>query len=370
MEALQIIVAIFILALASSLTFASDPSPLQYFCVAINDPKGSGLHIRKNTSNIFGSTVTPVNVAQMPGLHTLGISMVRIDYAPNGGLNPPHTHPRASEILVVLEGTLHVGFITSNPDNRLIFKVLYPGDVFVFPVGLIHFQYNIGNTYAVAFAGLSSENPGVITIANAVFGSNPSINADILAKAFNLDRKMFLNLLPSNSEQPAKLTYIIMKGIRSILIAFGLFAFACSSASAYDPSPLQDFCVAIKDINNSGTHSRLLFVNGKFCKDPKLAVAEDFFFSGPNRPVNTSNPVGSNVTMINVDQIPGHNTLGISLVRIDYAPYGVNPPPFYIGKTAAVTFAGLSSQNAGVITIANSVFGSNRPINPDVLAKA
>ncbi|PPD78862.1 hypothetical protein GOBAR_DD24200 [Gossypium barbadense] len=154
----------------------------------------SGLHIRKNTSNTFGSTVTPLNVAQMPGLHTLGISMVRIDYAPNGGLNPPHTHPRASEILFVLEGTLHVGFVTSNPDNRLISKVLYPGDVFVFPVGLIHFQYNIGNTYAVAFAGLSSENPGVITIANAVFGSNPSINADILAKAFSLDRKMVKNL--------------------------------------------------------------------------------------------------------------------------------------------------------------------------------
>ncbi|XP_040940747.1 germin-like protein subfamily 1 member 7 [Gossypium hirsutum] len=124
----------------------------------------SSLHIRKNTSNTFGSTVTPVNVAQMPGLHTLGISMVRIDYAPNGGLNPPHTHPRASKILVVLEGTLHIGF------------------------------YNIGNTYAITFAGLSSENPGLITIANAVFGSNPSINADILAKAFNLDRKMVKNL--------------------------------------------------------------------------------------------------------------------------------------------------------------------------------
>ncbi|TYI47802.1 hypothetical protein E1A91_D13G199400v1, partial [Gossypium mustelinum] len=164
------------------------------FLAKADDFYFSGLHIHKNTSNTFGSTVTPVNVAQMPGLHTLGISMVRIDYAPNGGLNPPHTHPRASEVLVVLEGTLHVGFVTSNPDNRLISKVLYPGDVFVFPVGLIHFKYNIGNTYAVAFAGLSSENPGVITIANAVFGSNPSINADILAKAFNLERKMVKNL--------------------------------------------------------------------------------------------------------------------------------------------------------------------------------
>ncbi|TYI47817.1 hypothetical protein E1A91_D13G200500v1 [Gossypium mustelinum] len=191
MEALQIFVAIFILALASPLTFASDPSPLQDFCVAINDPKGS---VFVNGKFCKDAKLAKADDFYFSGLHTLGISMVRIDYAPNGGLNPPHTHPRASEILVVLEGTLHVGFVTSNPDNRLISKVLYPGDVFVFPVGLIHFQYNIGNTYAVAFAGLSSENPGVITIANAVFGSNPSINADIFAKAFNLDRKMVKNL--------------------------------------------------------------------------------------------------------------------------------------------------------------------------------
>ncbi|KAK8542940.1 hypothetical protein V6N13_136511 [Hibiscus sabdariffa] len=214
MEGLEFILAIFILATASSFAFASDPSPLQDFCVA--DPmasvsingnvcKGaklataedfsfSGLHIRKNTSNAVGSAVTPVNVAQIPGLQTLGISMARVDYAPNGGLNPPHTHPRASEILVVVEGTLRVGFVTSNPDNRLITKVLFPGDVFVFPEGLIHFQYNIGNTSAVAFAGLNSQNPGVITVANAVFGSNPSISANILAKAFKLDGKLVGNL--------------------------------------------------------------------------------------------------------------------------------------------------------------------------------
>ncbi|KAB2058794.1 hypothetical protein ES319_A11G258100v1 [Gossypium barbadense] len=120
----------------------------------------------------------------------LGISLVQIDYAPYGGLNPPHTHPRTTEILVVLEGTLYVGFVTSNTDNRLITKVLNPGDVFVFPVGLIHFQFNIGNTKAVAFAGLSSQNPGVITIANAVFGSNPPINPDVLTKAFQLDKNI------------------------------------------------------------------------------------------------------------------------------------------------------------------------------------
>ncbi|KAI9186982.1 hypothetical protein LWI28_023040 [Acer negundo] len=216
MKAVHFLVASVFLALASSLASASDPSPLQDFCVAINDTKNvvfvngkfckdpklatpndfffSGLNNPRNTENQVGSTVTPVNVAQIPGLNTLGISLARIDFAPYGGLNPPHTHPRATEILVVQEGTLYVGFVISNPENKLFTKVLNQGDVFVFPVGLIHFQFNIGKTEAVAIAALSSQNPGVITIANAVFGSNPAINPDVLSKAFQLDQNVVKSL--------------------------------------------------------------------------------------------------------------------------------------------------------------------------------
>ncbi|KAG8649823.1 germin-like protein subfamily 1 member 13 [Manihot esculenta] len=201
------------LAFALALSFASafDPSPLQDFCVAIPEPKNAvfvngkfcknpnltvaddffawGLNIPGDTDqNRVRSNVTLLNVDRIPGLNTLGISLARLDFAPNGGLNPPHIHPRATEILVVVEGTLYVGFVTSNP-NRLIAKVLYPGDVFVFPIGLIHFQFNIAKTNAVAFAGLSSQNPGVITIADAIFGPDPPINPDVLAKAFQLDKK-------------------------------------------------------------------------------------------------------------------------------------------------------------------------------------
>nr|GEZ67247.1 putative germin-like protein 2-1 [Tanacetum cinerariifolium] len=159
------------------LALASDPSPLQDFCVAdlnsevlvngvvCKDPKDvkaedflfRGLQRMGNTSNAVGSNVTAVTVNQLAGLNTFGISMARIDFAP-WGLNAPHTHPRATEILTVIEGTLLVVFVTSNTENRLITKVLQKG--------------------------LSSQNPGVITIANAVFGSNPDISPDILAKAF------------------------------------------------------------------------------------------------------------------------------------------------------------------------------------------
>nr|XP_043627575.1 putative germin-like protein 2-1 isoform X2 [Erigeron canadensis] len=195
--------------LKSSLALASDPSPLQDFCVADPDSKVlvngvvckdpqrvkaddflfRGLQRMGNTSNDVGSNVTAVTVAELPGLNTLGISLARIDFAP-WGINPPHTHPRATEILTVIEGSLLVGFVTSNPENRLFTKVLQKGDVFVFPQGLIHFQKNVGNGYSLAIAGLSSQNPGVITIANAVFGSNPDITGDILAKAFQVDEKI------------------------------------------------------------------------------------------------------------------------------------------------------------------------------------
>ncbi|OWM71642.1 hypothetical protein CDL15_Pgr005830 [Punica granatum] len=143
-----------------------------------------------DTNNKLGSKVTPVTVDQIPGLNTLGISAARIDFAPYG-LNPPHTHPRGTEFLIVVEGELYVGFVLSNQlGNRLITKVLKPGDVFVFPIGMIHFQLNVGKINAVAFAGLSSQNPGVITIANAVFGAKPPINPDVLIKAFQVDKKV------------------------------------------------------------------------------------------------------------------------------------------------------------------------------------
>ena len=58
----------------------------------------------------------------------------------------------------------------------------------MFPQGSVHFQFNYGTKSAVALAALSSMNPGVITIGNAVFGSKPAISGDILAKAFQVDK--------------------------------------------------------------------------------------------------------------------------------------------------------------------------------------
>ncbi|KAK8952400.1 putative germin-like protein 2-1 [Platanthera zijinensis] len=204
-----ILLLLALIALSTSpATFAADPNQLQDFCVAdnksnifvngfvcknpqlvtVNDFLFRGLNQPGNTANQLGSKVTPVFVQQLPGLNTLGVAAARIDFAA-GGLNPPHTHPRATELLVVIKGTLYVGFVTSNPDNKLFTKVLYEGDAFVFPQGLIHFQFNIGKTYAVALVSFGSQNPGLIVIANAVFGAKPPISPYVLEKAFQLDEK-------------------------------------------------------------------------------------------------------------------------------------------------------------------------------------
>ncbi|PKA52254.1 Putative germin-like protein 2-1 [Apostasia shenzhenica] len=203
----QVLRLLALLAFAASTAMATDPTQLQDFCVTDtkskvfvngfvcknpndvteNDFFFSGLNITGNTANQLGSKITSVNALNLPGLNTLGISLIRIDFAA-GGFNPPHTHPRATEILVVLEGTLAVGFVTSDPDNKLFAKVLNPGDVFVFPQGLVHFQINIGMGNAVAFAGFSSQRPRAIIVANAVFGSKAPISDDVLMKAFQLDK--------------------------------------------------------------------------------------------------------------------------------------------------------------------------------------
>ena len=70
--------------------------------VEADDFSFSGLDIAGNTKNRLGSKVTLLNADQIAGLNTLGVSMARVDLEIHG-LNPPHTHPRASEIFTLLE---------------------------------------------------------------------------------------------------------------------------------------------------------------------------------------------------------------------------------------------------------------------------
>jgi quercetin dioxygenase-like cupin family protein len=203
----RVTVALFVLqlALVPMMAIASDADPEQDFCVAdipnnptfvnglvCKDPalvKGSDfmstlLATPGNTNNPLGSFVTPAAAGQFPGINTLGISMARLDFA-KGGLVAPHTHPRATEIIFVVEGSLFVGFVSTN--GTLFPTTLHKGDVFVFPRGLLHFELNVCDGTATAIAALNSQNPGTQIQAVALF--NSGISEVVLEKAFGLGEK-------------------------------------------------------------------------------------------------------------------------------------------------------------------------------------
>uniref|UniRef100_A0A0E0D572 Cupin type-1 domain-containing protein n=1 Tax=Oryza meridionalis TaxID=40149 RepID=A0A0E0D572_9ORYZ len=351
-----------LIVLVATQAMASDPSPLQDFCVAdknspvrvngfpckdAKDVSVDDFFLAANldkpmdtTKSKAGSNVTLINVMKLAGLNTLGISMARIDYAPKGQ-NPPHTHPRATEILTVIEGSLYVGFVTSNQangENKLFTKTLNKGDVFVFPEGLIHFQFNPSyDKPAAAIVALSSQNPGAITIANAVFGSNPPISDDVLAKAFQVDKKALKIVYFIYTRSIDQYFYTRKSSINlsmassNYFLLTALIALVGTQTMASDPSPLQDFCVADR-------HSPVR-VNGFPCKDAKDVNVDDFFLAANlDKPMDTTkSKAGSNVTLINVIKLAGLNTLGISMTRIDYAPKGQNPPHTHPRATEILT---------------------------------
>ncbi|KAL0383761.1 UNVERIFIED_CONTAM: putative germin-like protein 2-2 [Sesamum calycinum] len=105
-------------------------------------------------------------------------------------VRPTSLPPRATEILTVLQGSLEVGFITSYPDNKHLSKVLNQGDAFVVPVGLLHYQRNVGKGNTVVLAAVNSQNAGINVVPKGIFGAKPAINSDYLARAFLLNKNI------------------------------------------------------------------------------------------------------------------------------------------------------------------------------------
>ncbi|CAM6110445.1 unnamed protein product [Calypogeia fissa] len=96
-----------------------------------------------------------------------GITFVQFKMKPCGE-NLPHTHPRAIEIVTLVSGgPLQVGVVSTEPEAH--FYILHPGDVMVFPRGLLHFKLNVSGEEAFYISALNSQNPGVLTAQQAYF---------------------------------------------------------------------------------------------------------------------------------------------------------------------------------------------------------
>jgi len=129
----------------------------------------SGVGTTKNA----GGNMTAANVANFPALFANGIAMTIGQMEPCG-MNTPHTHPRATEILYLVSGEMEAGFIGEN-GARFVYNVLTKGQGTLFPHGSIHYQINTGCDPVLFVAALNDEDPGTSQIAQRFFGLPPDV---------------------------------------------------------------------------------------------------------------------------------------------------------------------------------------------------
>ncbi|KAL2636024.1 hypothetical protein R1flu_007503 [Riccia fluitans] len=123
-----------------------------------------------------------VTQLEFPALAGLGVGVTLLEYRPMT-LNPPHTHPRGTELLYVLSGSLDVGVVDTS--NKLYASTISKGDLFVFPQGLVHFQINKSSKKpARAISAFGSSNAGTVSLPRNLFGSG--IDDAVLLSAFKI----------------------------------------------------------------------------------------------------------------------------------------------------------------------------------------
>ena len=115
-----------------------------------------------------GGTIQPLGVAQLPALAGEGVSYSLFNLEPCG-INLPHVHQRATELLFVISAkNLRTAFTEEN-GGRVIINDLSKGMATFFPQGLLHYQQNLSCEPATYLSALNHEDPGVLTITTQFF---------------------------------------------------------------------------------------------------------------------------------------------------------------------------------------------------------
>ncbi|KAH9211731.1 spherulin-1A [Leptodontidium sp. 2 PMI_412] len=119
-----------------------------------------------------GYTYTPgsvvnANAATFPALTTMGMTMAMLNLGPCAML-PPHMHPRATNLVVAVEGTTNTYMVEEN-GARLVKQTLTPGKMTIFPQGSLHTMQNTGCTNATLISALNSEDQGTLNLLNSLY---------------------------------------------------------------------------------------------------------------------------------------------------------------------------------------------------------
>ncbi|KAK3675396.1 hypothetical protein LTR78_004906 [Recurvomyces mirabilis] len=138
-------------------------------------------------------------VGNWPILLDLGVAM-SMGFMNPCGMNTPHTHNRATELLIVVQGNnVHTSFIQESGLVTPITTTLNQYQGAVLPIGSIHYEFNDSCEPAVFVAAFSNEDPGLSRTAQNFFGEDGSIvQADLgFLKVFeNINIPKFQSQIP------------------------------------------------------------------------------------------------------------------------------------------------------------------------------
>lgn len=205
---------------------------------------------------------------------------------------------------------------------------------------------------------------------------------------------------------------ILSRGRASVKILFVLIILMATDRISGDPEALQDFCVA--DTKSS------VFMNGRSCLNPSEVSPKHFMTSDLRKPANISgSPLGASTVAASSLNMPGLNTLGMMMARVDMAVGGIFPPHIHsraseivyivegtvsfgfvesstnrlfsqtleagdvfvvpkgtlhyaqnVGRKKAFILAAFNSQNPGFLMVPSASFASSPGISQEVLAKS
>ncbi|CAI9105660.1 OLC1v1004638C1 [Oldenlandia corymbosa var. corymbosa] len=101
-----------------------------------------------------------------------------------GEMEPPNINPYSAELLLLLEGNLEVGFVDTQ--NKLYQNTLQPGDMFLFPSGLVNFKSNPSNVSDAKTVAVLGGITGNVYLPPILLSSG--VDDGILAQSFKTDQ--------------------------------------------------------------------------------------------------------------------------------------------------------------------------------------
>jgi hypothetical protein len=133
-----------------------------------------------NSSGKGGFTIA-ANRKTMPSLIGTGSSM-SVGFLGPCGFNTPHTHPRGTELNIVVQGSLMTTMILEN-EARAVSNPTNLYQMAVFPQGALHQEFNPGCEPTVFVAAFNNEDAGTLQTMNAFF----ELPDDVIQASFGGD---------------------------------------------------------------------------------------------------------------------------------------------------------------------------------------